>query len=441
MNAGGAKARGHPVKLRRLADGRSLDPAHLIELLPPGGLTLVSSCSAESALLADAVAAAGAALGAMRFGGIFVPGVNRRVWLAGPDSRVVTFFMTPELAAVADRVDFLPLCYADILAWLRVQRPAAALIMCSPPDDDGWCSFGSEAGFLADLWPDIPIRIAHVNPAMPRTRGNRGIRFDALTAFVTQDDPLLAVPAPRPDALAQRLAAHVAAVVPDHATLQTGVGKIPDAVLGALTTRRGLRLHSGLIGDGVLALLDAGALALDSPITAGVAIGSAALYARLSEEAFQFQAVSVTHCEGVLRTIDPLVTINSAIEVDLFGQAFAEVGPAGLTSGPGGAADFARGAGHGNGLRIIALPATAANGARSRIVAAGAGTGPVSLARADIDLVATEHGIADLRSRTHAGRAAALIAVAAPDHRAALRAAWDQTLNQLQPGSIRRDQP
>jgi hypothetical protein len=105
---------------------------------------------------------------------------------------VLTFFMTPELRKAGERVEFLPLCYQDILALLRARKPAAALFMCAPPDEDGNCSFGTEVAFIADLWRDIPVRIAHINPAMPRTRGDRGIPFEALTAFIEVEQPLLA---------------------------------------------------------------------------------------------------------------------------------------------------------------------------------------------------------------------------------------------------------
>ncbi|WP_158596170.1 acetyl-CoA hydrolase/transferase C-terminal domain-containing protein [Oleomonas cavernae] len=191
----------------------------------------------------------------------------------------------------------------------------------------------------------------------------------------------------------------------------------------ALTGHRDLRIHSGLVGDGVLDLVAAGALAAGRPVTAGVAIGSQALYDAVGGEAFDFQPVSHTHATEIIARIPRFTAINSAIEVDLFGQAYAELTPRGLMSGPGGASDFARGARLSDGgLRIVALPA--ATGAISRIVLPGKASGLVSLGRFDIDVVATEYGIADLRGRDHAGRAAALIAVAAPAHRESLARDW-----------------
>ncbi|OAO00773.1 hypothetical protein A8B75_17895 [Sphingomonadales bacterium EhC05] len=401
-------------------------PADLAAVLPPGGLTLVSSCSAESAVLAQSVMGAGDALGPMTFSGIFVPGLNRQTWLASSQCRVLTFFMTPELKAAGGQVEFLPLCYQDILRLYRRYKPSAALFMCSPPDENGNCSFGSEVAFIADLWRDIPVRIAHINPLMLRTKGDPGIPFSALTAFVEAEQPLLESSAASADPLNTAIAGHVVPFVPDGATLQTGLGKIPDAVMRGLTSHRDLRVHTGLMGDGVLELLESGAMADGVSAQVGVAIGSNALYQALDHSKLSFAPVSVTHGIAPLAAIDNLITINSAMEVDLLGQAYAEMTPKGLMSGPGGASDFARGARSGNGVRIIALPSAAKGGTISRIVAPCAGSGPVSLSRMDIDVVVTEHGAADLREKTYHDRAEALIAIATPVQRPALRAAWQE---------------
>lgn len=402
----------------------------LASVLPPGGLSLISSCSAESALLAEAIDRAGAALGAMTFGGIFVPGLNKRTYQANPDCRILTFFMTPEFRALGDAVEFLPLCYQDIHAELRRRKPQAALFMCAPPDSEGNCSFGVQVDFIADLWRDIPVRIAHINPAMPATRGDPGIPFAALTAFCEEEQPLLTTGGDEPDALSSAIAAHIAPFVRDGATLQMGLGKIPGALLRGLTDRRDLRVHSGLVGDAAVDLIEAGAIA-DGAALVGVAVGSQRLYDAATSPAFQFRPVSITHDTMLHARIADMVTLNSAIEVDLLGQAYAELQPGGLMSGPGGASDFARGARQGGGLRIIALPSDAKRGTINRIVAPGQGRGPVSLTRMDIDLVVTEHGVADIRAKTYADRAAALIAVAAPQFRDELAAAWAEYARQL----------
>jgi len=400
------------------------DPDDLASVLPPGGRTLVLGCSGESRILAEAVMQAGPALGAMTFTGIFVPGLNRHTYLANPACRVETFFLTPELKAAGDAVTFLPLCYGDILARLRTIKIDAALFMASEPDSSGACSFGPVVDFLAELWARIPVRIAHINPLTPRTRGHGGIPFAELTAFIEGEQPLSGFPDAGNDADSDSIAENVAQWIVDGATLQTGIGRVPAAVFGALKGRRNLRIHSGLIGDAILTLQQAGALAEGPSVTAGVAIGSAPLYEAIGGPGYNFRPVSFTHAPAVVGGLEKFVAINSAIEVDLLGQSYAEMGPRGLMSGPGGASDFARAAWSAGGLRIIALPASAAKGAASRIVAPNAGAGPVSLGRMDTDIVVTEFGSADLRGQSHQQRAKALIAIAPRDHRNALDEAW-----------------
>jgi acyl-CoA hydrolase len=404
----------------------------LASVLPPGGLTLVSSCSAESDLLVAMVANAGEALGNMRFSGIFVPGLNRPTWRAGAGSRVLTFFQTPDLRAEAQRVDFLPLCYGQISALYRAAPPKAVLFMCSPPDEEGMCSFGPETAFIPDFWRTAAVRIAHINPAMPRTRGDPGIPFAELTAFVEGEQALKGTPQSAPDPVAQAIARHAAPFIEDGATLQTGLGKVPDAVLDALHERRDLRLHTGLVGDGGLRLVRSGAMAPGPSALVGVAIGSPTLYAGLDDPHFQFRPVSVTHDLRIAGAADHLVTVNSALEVDLFGQVYSEVGPRGALSGPGGASDFIAAARLSpRGLRLVCLPADAAKGTVSRIIDPADARGPASLSRLDTDVVVTEHGAADLRGKGHDARAQALIAIAAPALRDPLAETWRRISDRL----------
>ena len=407
-------------------------PADLAALLPPGGRVLVTGASGESQRLADAVMAAGEALGAQTFTGIFVPGVNRHSYLAGPECRVETFFVTPELRpGLGRQVTHLPLSYTDIRRYLRGVRIDALLCMVTPPDEEGNCSFGPAVDFAAELWPEIPVRIAHINPAMPRTRGDPGIPYRELTAAFECAEGFDADADVSRDPVAEAIAGHVAPFVPDGATLQMGVGKIPGAILRALTGLKRLRIHSGLIVDEVVDLLEAGALAEGQAVTAGVALGSRRLYAAIGGEAFAFMPAAVTHDIAIIGAIPDFVAINSALEVDLFGQAYAELTPRGLMSGPGGAHDFAAGARAGGGTRIVALPATAARGSIGRIVVPGNGPGPVALGRMDVDIVATEYGAADLRLKSFEARARALIAIAAPDQRAALEAGWQAVADKM----------
>ena len=402
---------------------RRIRVEQLAEALPAGGLTWLQACSGESPLIRDGLVAAGEALGAMTFTGIFVSGLNRLDYALTGTRRVKTFFMTPELSQAKGRVEFLPLCYRDILSVLHESRIDAALMSVSPPDRSGLCSFGSVVDFLVDLWPKIPSRIAHVNARMPTTAGYSGIPFSQLTAVI-EGDAELPISAPGADEVADKIGAAIAGLIPDGATVQAGLGRIPETAVASLRNHQKLSIHSGLIGDSVVELIEAGALRRHSPVTAGVAIGTRRLYDAISDQAFRFRPASYTHSHRVISQIDNLFTINSAIEVDLFGQAFAELRPGGFVSGPGGASDFAAGGRGGGGLRIVALPATADQGAVTRIVGPGEVSGPVSLGRFDTDVIVTEFGTAELRGKSYDERADALMAIAAPRHQAYLAEAW-----------------
>lgn len=394
----------------------------LATLLPRRGTVLVQGCSGASDHIAEMVAMEGEALGALEFTGIQVPGINRRNWLANPRCRFTTFFMTPELHASRKSVTFLPLSYGEILSRWRSDPPSAALFSVSPPDDHGVCSFGPTVDFLADIWSTIPLRIAQINPLLPRTSGPTGIPFNQLQAVVEAEDPLPMVAESGDSSVAISIAKHVAAFIDDGATLQTGLGSLPGAMLRILRDRRRLRIHSGLIGDAVLDLIECGAIGNGRDVSAGVAIGTRRLYDALPTSGIAFHPVSYTHSPRVLATLTNLITVNSAMEIDLYGQGFSEVAGNAWNSGVGGAGDFARGALAAGGLRIVTLPATARG--RSRIVGGGRARGPVTLGRADIDVVVTENGSADLRGLSHEKRAASLIAIADPKAREELASGW-----------------
>lgn len=391
-----------------------------IALLPYGARVLVQGGAGESALLAAAIEKAQRS--GLRFVGIFLPGVNTRSYGATQGCEVTTFFLTPELKAAGNAVEFLPLGYNDIGAYLRSLRIDAALLAASPPDAEGICSFGVAVDFLAELWPRIPVRIGHLNPLMPRTHGTAGIPLDELTAIVMAEEPLPTLPRGGDNAARRAIAATIAALVPDGAAVQAGIGNLPSACLRALSGKKSLRIHSGFVSDWAQDLRAAGALARNEPIVTGLAIGSPEFYDAVRSPDFQFRPVSYTHSADVLRAVPGLVTINAALEVDLLGQVYAEFGPSGFVSGPGGALDFARGAKLGGGLRVIVLPSES-RGA-SRIVPPGSGRGPVSLSRFDVDVVVTEYGAADLRGCSHDARAERLIGIAAPAHRSGLLASW-----------------
>lgn len=398
-----------------------IDAVGLADCLPRHGRIWLQSCSAHSAPILAGLKSGGEQIAGLTFTGIFVPGLNRLREIVDQPCAIETFFMSQDLRGGRATVRFLPYNYAGILAHLGSTRLDAALSMVAPPDENGICSFGPVADFLTELWPSIPIRIAHINPMMPRVAGTPGIPFRELTHVIEAPQDLVTAHAGT-DGTSDIMARHAANCIPDGSTVQAGLGRAPEAVVSALKDHRGIRIHSGLVGDSAVDLLESGAVASPGWITAGVAIGTRRLYDAVVSEAFDFRPVSHTHSLPILAGISNLVTINSATQVDLFGQAYAEAMPGALHSGPGGASDFAAGARAAGGTRMLVLPSRTKD--HSRIVAPAGGNGPVSLSRLDTDLVVTEHGVADLRGKDHAARAEALIAVSDPGFRESLAESW-----------------
>lgn len=356
--------------------------------------------------------------------GCFIPGMNDFDYAAlHPEAGVRTFMAAPHRAAtIADgRTQLLPLTYAQIAAHLTSLKPDLAILMVAPPDD-GFVSMGSCADFGPLVAQGAMRLIGVINTALPRPVRAPRLRVEAFEAFIEVHEPLDAPAAAVTDDLAA-IGRRVAALVPDRAAIETGVGAAPTAVWGALDGHRGLTLQSGMITDGFVDALEAGAMA-ESGHLAGVAYGGARLAATLDvSERVTFADVSVTHNLARLASLPRFTAINSALEVDLFGQANLEWLNGRMISGVGGASDFSRAAQMSRGGRsILALSSTAKGGAISRIRPRL--TCPASLSRTEVDTVVTEFGVAELRGKSIDQRADALIAIAAPDHRDALANDW-----------------
>jgi 4-hydroxybutyrate CoA-transferase len=297
----------------------------------------------------------------------------------------------------------------------------------SPPDQDGWCSLGACVAYLPAAVARARLVVAQVNEQMPRSKGTY-VHVSALDYVVHVNAPLQTVQPATPDDVTTAIAARAASLIADGDTIQLGIGKLADAVLRALAGKSGLRMHTETFGDSALELIEQGTLVgggRSPAIVATFVTGSERLYSALSTaEDIVMMPVSYTNSPTVLAGADRFVGVNSAIEVDLSGQINAEsIGPK-LYSGPGGHLDFAISAAYGrNGRYVCALPSVAARGTVSRIVPRLASGSTVTVPRSLADVVVTEHGIAQLRGLTTRARAEALIEVAHPDHRAALRAA------------------
>lgn len=297
-----------------------------------------------------------------------------------------------------------------------------ALLQLSPLGPDGRHSFGLSGDYVRIAADRARVVIAEINPSVPWLHGAPGLLPEEITVAIESNAAPVTVPAARVTDIDRAIAAHASAYIEDGSVLQMGIGGTPDAVMQSLHGRRDLGIHSGMVGDALVDLVQAGIVTnarkeIDRGISiTGALIGSERLY-RFADNnpALSLQPSSYTHDPAVLARLSRLVTINSAIEVDLTGQVNAEAIGADYLGGTGGQVDYVR-AGHrsAGGHAIIALPASARGGI-SRIVAQL--TGPVTTARSEVDVVITEHGAADLRGATLAERARRMINIAAPECR------------------------
>jgi 4-hydroxybutyrate CoA-transferase len=284
----------------------------------------------------------------------------------------------------------------DLLS--RQLRPDVALIQVSPPDPHGWCSLGVSVLYHRAAIAAARLVIAQVNPEMPATCGDSALHVSAIHRYVDADEPLTEFPAGPADPAQRAAAAHAAAFVPDGATVQVGMGSFADAVLAELAARRGLRVHAGLLSDGIVDLIAAGAVA-DAPgaVTVGAMAATRKGYRAADRNpAFRFCGVEQTHDPRVLAGLPGLVAINSALEVDYDGQSNGDTARGVPVSGAGGALDFAHAATAGGGLSILALPAVGRSG-RRRVRPDLSAPAVVSVPRTEVDIIATEHGAVDLR--------------------------------------------
>jgi acyl-CoA hydrolase len=307
-----------------------------------------------------------------------------------------------------------------------------AFVQVSPADAQGNHSFGLIADFVQAAVATARVVIAEVNQRVPFTLGDAVLPAARIDCAVhVARDPVELAPA-KIGEQDLAIARFVAGYVEDGAVMQVGVGAVPDAVLRLLHDRRDLGVHSGMIGDGLVDLVEAGVVTnARKPIDTGVSvtgalIGTRRLYDFAHRNArICMRASSYTHDAAVLARLPRLVSINSAIEVDLTGQVNAEQSGSQYLGGTGGQVDYVRAGSRSPGGRaIIALPATAKGGKISRITAALAG--PVTTARSDVDVIVTEFGAAELKGQTLAERTRRLVAIAHPDFRQVLdRAAHD----------------
>ena len=330
-------------------------------------------------------------------------------------------------AVAAGRADYTPIMLGEIEKLFCSQElPLDVVLMqLSPPDEYGYMSLGVGVDCTLNAARCARHVIAEVNRQMPRSLGDSFLHVSKVSAIVESDRPLLELkPEPFTD-LQRRIGQHVASLIPDGATLQVGIGGIPDAVLSCLGDKRDLGIHSEMCSDGVIPLIESGVITGDrktihrGKIVVGFVLGTEKLFRFIHENPmFELHPTQYTNDPFIIAQNERMVAINSAIQVDVTGQVCSDSIGTRPYSGFGGQLDFIRGAARSKGGKpIITLPSTAKGGTVSRIVPVldpGAG---VVTTRADVHYVVTEYGVAYLHGKTLRQRAEALIAVAHPDFR------------------------
>jgi acyl-CoA hydrolase len=405
------------------------DALDLTGFIRPGDAVAVGQACAEPLTLAEKFVEQRAALDGCRvflgpaFAGTFKPEHGDHLRFAAYAASG-----SNQALARAGLLDIVPCHYSALpsLFAQRKQRVDVVLLLLAPAED-GRAYAGTANDYLLDAARQARVVIAEISDQVPQTPGSMlpaDIRIDALIR--TSRPPPMLRPTPL-GAAEQRIAAHVASLVPDGATVELGIGALPDAILAALRAHRDLGIHSGMVGDGIVDLVEQGVITnarkpIDRGITiAGLLFGTRRLFDFAHRNpALRLMPPSYTHGLDVLRQLPNFIAINSAIEVDLGGQVNGEIAGGAYMGAIGGQVDFMRGAAIAtSGRSIIALPATAKGGTVSRIVATLADAVVTSL-RSDMDVIVTEHGVAELAGCSLAERARRLIAIAAPDFRDSL---------------------
>ncbi len=339
-------------------------------------------------------------------------------------------------AVAQGRANFIPCFLSEVPVMIRngIIPINVALIQVSPPDKKGYCSLGVSVDATRAALDKAELIIAQVNPRMPRTGGDAFIHINTIDAYVEQETELPEHPPAILGEVEKKIGEHVAGVIEDGATLQMGIGSIPDAVLHYLGNHKNLGVHTEMFSDGVIPLVEKGVINNSQKkfhrgaIVSGFLIGTRKLYDFVDDNpAVRMLDIEYVNDTKVIRKLPKMTSINSAIEVDITGQVNADSIGTRIYSGVGGQIDFIRGASLSEGGKpIIALPSTTRSGDSkiSAILKPGAG---VVTTRANVHYVATEYGIVNLYGQNLKQRAKALIDIAHPQHRDALeKTAWER---------------
>jgi acyl-CoA hydrolase len=402
---------------------------HAVEVVRPGQRVFVGSGAGEPQTLVEALSAREditdteivhiltlgvATYAKSQFGSRF----RHNAYFIGPNVRE---------AVNEGRADYTPIFLSEIPRLFRSGRVVidVAMIEVSPPDRQGNFSYGVSTDIVKSATESARFVIAEVNSQMPRSLGDCFVHADQIDLMVPSDRPILEAIQGEPDELSRRIARHIANLVVDGATLQLGIGTIPDAVLYYLTDFKDLGVHTEMFSDGIIPLVEKGIINNSKKtlhrgkMVASFVMGSRKLYEFIDNNpSIEFHPTEYTNDPFVVAQNDKMISINAAIEVDLTGQVCADSLGTMFYSGIGGQVDFTRGAARSKGGRpIIALPSTVEDGTVSRIVPTlkpGAG---VVTSRGDVHYVVTEYGSAYLHGKSVRERATALIGIAHPKFR------------------------
>jgi acyl-CoA hydrolase len=415
-----------------LITGREpVEAAAVLDLIGPGTNLVVPLAAGEPRTVMDVVDAAGDRLEGVRVHQMHA--LADRAYLDGRFGdrlRHVSYFLSGTTRAhfEAGAIDFVPANFSEVPGLMMALERPLVLASASPPDRHGFFSLGTNADYVASLIGRAPLFL-EANQRMPRTFGRSQVHISQVAGWCEADYPLPATEAATPAPIDRRIGELVAERVPEGATIQTGIGAIPNAVLAALSGHRDLGVHTELFSDGLMALVEAGVVngvrkqLNRTKAVAAFAFGSGRLYEFLHENvAVELWPVRYVNDPRIIGQESRFVSINATLEVDLLGQCASESIGSRLYSGSGGQADFARGAMYSaGGQGFIVLHAETRDGG-SRIVAQLHPGAVVTTVKNTVDKVVTEHGVAELRGRPLSDRARALIAVAGPAHRDALEA-------------------
>ncbi|HKE72435.1 MAG TPA: acetyl-CoA hydrolase/transferase C-terminal domain-containing protein [Acidimicrobiales bacterium] len=405
----------------------------VLDHLEDGADVIVPLANGEPVSVLDAVEA-----GATRFRGVRIHqmhALHDRPYLHGTMREHllhVSYFLSPiTRPAFYERgCELVPNNFSEVPRLLReTTRCSLVAAAAAPMDRHGYFSLGTNCDYVASFIGRVPFFL-EVNARMPRTFGRNQVHASQVVGWTPVDRPLVEVAPHEPDEVARAIAAHVAERIPDGATLQTGIGGIPNALLERLRDHRDLGVHTELLSDGLIDLVERGVITgtrkrlRTGKIVGTFALGTRVLYDFLDENpAVEMLPVDHVNDPRVISQEDCFVSINATTEVDLVGQCASETVAGRYWSSSGGQADFARGAmysPHGRGF--VVLPSTAAGGTLSRIRTTLTEGSMVTTIKNTVDQIVTEYGVAEMRGRSISERARALIAVAHPAFRDELAA-------------------